>query len=344
MKILLINNNPVVSRLTALSARKEDIQIDEIQEVTELQADKYDIVFVDSDSWTKDVHDVISEDIKSKKLVLFYAEGDEEEQKHFDVSILKPFLPSEVSAVIRTLEENEENEENKNQLEEDLFDLNPLDEKKTSFDDKLNKAFSVPKTTLDDDLFDNSDKINFDIEELIPEKEEKTDEIKIDDDLFDLDLTDTSVSFENDLIKEEKEEKSLDLMDNLTLDKKEEISPVSLDDELVLEVDKPLEKKVEVETETETKILDSLEIDNIKGILEDDSSSDMKLDDLMPIIPTVEAKKEKVKKEKELEEEESLGLESNVLVDSLASMPVDSLRELLAGTKINIQIKFPKSK
>jgi len=104
MKILLINNNPVVSRLTALSARKEDIKIDEIQEVTELNSANYDIVFVDADSLTKDVRDVISENLKTQKSVLFYADGDEEEKDSFDISILKPFLPSEVSAVIRSVE------------------------------------------------------------------------------------------------------------------------------------------------------------------------------------------------------------------------------------------------
>ena len=373
MKILLINDNPVVSRLTALSARKEDVEIDEIQEVTELQSDKYDIIFIDSESWTKDVSDVISENVKSKKLVLFYVDGEEEERKHFDVSILKPFLPSEVSAVIRSLESNEET------LESDLFELNPLDsvtpidDKKDeiSFDDKLEEAFPVANTTLEDDLFNNNDKIDFDLDELTPTKEvsSKKEEIKIEeDDLFDLDLTDTSSSFndtpqqEEKEVKEEKveqEEKVLDLTldDNILEpinDTKEESASMSLDNELVLEVDKPLE--------VEPKILDKSEIENIKGILEDDGASDdMTLDQLMPAIPTLEVskekaekekvktekvKKEKVKKEKskKIENEDEFDGGSNVLMDSLASMPVESLKELLSGTKINIQIKFPKSK
>jgi len=113
MKILLINNNPVVSRLTALSARKEDIEIDEIQEVTELTSYNYDIVFVDADSWNEDVKSTIFTHVDVNKKVLFYAQDDHEEQGSFDTSILKPFLPSEVSAVIRSVEESEKRESKK---------------------------------------------------------------------------------------------------------------------------------------------------------------------------------------------------------------------------------------
>ncbi len=45
MKILLINTNPVVSRLTALSARKEGVELDEVRDVSEIDnIDIYDII------------------------------------------------------------------------------------------------------------------------------------------------------------------------------------------------------------------------------------------------------------------------------------------------------------
>jgi len=367
MKILLINNNPVVSRLTALSARKEDIEIDEIQEVTELNSGNYDIVFVDADSWTKDVRDVISENIKTQKSVIFYAEGDKEEKDSFDVSILKPFLPSEVSAVIRSVEasgislnEDTNNEqfnldgfdelEDKKEkiplsLDEDL-DLNTKD---ISFDEKLEEAFSLKNNTLDDDLLD-------------------------DNDLFDLDLSDDIPSLENDLFAEEKkiEDKKREdkkdeiamVMDKFELEDdtlevantlEEEPSLLSLEEDLPLEVDEPLIKEVK----KETQILDELEIENIKGILTEDTSDDMTLGDLMPamaVMPLVvesTTKKDKKIKDKKVKEEEfkedediddSLDFDSNVLSQTLAAMPVENLRQLLSGAKINIKIKFPKSK
>ena len=362
MKILLINNNPVVSRLTALSARKEDIEIDEIQEVTELNSGNYDIVFVDADSWTKDVRDVISENIKTQKSVIFYAEGDEEEKDSFDISILKPFLPSEVSAVIRSVEassislnkdtQNEqfnldgfdELEDKKEEISLNLDEDLDLNTKDISFDEKLEEAFSLKNNTLDDDLLD-------------------------DNDLFDLDLSDDTPSLENDLFAEEK--KSEDKKDETTMvmDKfeleddtlemantlEEKASLSSLEEDLPLEVDAPLIEEVK----KETQILDELEIENIKGILTEDTSDDMTLGDLMPamaVMPSVvesttkkdkKTKDKKVKKEEFKEEEEvddSLDFDSNVLSQTLAAMPVENLRQLLSGAKINIKIKFPKSK
>jgi len=82
----------------------------------------------------------------------------------------------------------------------------------------------------------------------------------------------------------------------------------------------------------------------------------MTLEDLMPamaVMPSVDEstmkkdEKSKDKKEESKEEndmDDSLDFDSNVLSQTLASMPVENLRQLLAGSKINIKIKFPKSK
>jgi len=395
MKILLINNNPVVSRLTALSARKEDIEIDEIQEVTELSSDAYDVVFVDADSWSKDVSDVILDNIKPKKSVLFYSEGDEEEKSFFDLTILKPFLPSEVSAVIRSIEEKNEtlNEEevlnifddnklddNKKDEKDELFDLDGLDEVETkkeeialtldkdldlkveepNFNEKLEEAFPEKLNALDDDVFNN---------ELSLEKSKET----TSDDFFDLDLNDEIPLLDDALFtldkKEDKKEKTLDKKEE-TLDKKEETldkqekksdkidldiveeikkeeeaTKLLSDDSLALELDEPIVE----ERKKETQVLDEVEIENIKGILTQDSNSpDMSLDDLMSSVFEEEKinKKEKKKSKKEKSKEEdhdSSDLDSNLLAETFASMPVENLRQLLAGSKINIQIKFPKS-
>ena len=380
MKILLINNNPVVSRLTALSARKEDIEIDEIQEVTELNSDSYDIVFVDGDSWTKDVRDVISENIKVQKSVLFYADGEEDEKKDFDLSILKPFLPSEVSAVIRSVEKSksmvtvkdetlmDDNHFNilddSNELEKEvLFDLSSssiekdekevednfsLDEKDT-FDTKLEEAFPLKINSLDDDLFEDK------VEDIIEKKEEKeqNNELEkeldeINEDLFELDLEDENkFSLDNELFSEENKESSNDDLLDLDVNSNE----IKLEDEenreeMTLKVE---EESVELEElEPATKILDENEIENIKGLLSEDTSYDMVLEDLMPPMPSSiveENKKEKKsKKESSKKVKESSVLDTNVLVETLTAMPVEKLRELLAGSKVKISIKFPKAK
>ena len=375
MKILLINNNPVVSRLTALSARKENIEIDEIQEVTELNSDGYDIVFVDADSLTKDVSDTIKEHLKVKKSVLFYAEGDDEDKAIFDLTILKPFLPSEVSAVIRSVEEMEDEQEEKhfNILDEskasdteELFALNDLveikdepvvAETKDSFDEKLEEAFPLKINTLEDELFE--EKVETVSKDEVSKKEEE---------LFDLDISDDNLTLEDELFSKETtgSNEILDFetdADELKVDEvKEEETPSVIEEEplMVLEDDKEkieelteeviekekLEESLE-EKMAETKILDENEIENIKGLLSEDTNDEMTLEDLMAppmIVKESEEEEKKSKKKKVKKEKESSSVESDVLVQSLAGLSVESLRELLAGARVNINIKFPKAK
>ena len=385
MKILLINNNPVVSRLTALSARKENIELDEIQEVTELSSDSYDIVFVDGDSWSKDVRDVIEEYIKVKKRVLFYAEGDDDDKKAFDTSILKPFLPSEVSAVIRSIEESEEEDSSKesnfdiladakefNRYElvsledtqskvkletktekEELFETLSEESIKLEdddFDSKLEEAFPLKINSLDNELFALDDLKTSEKSTAIEEKKEEL--FDLDDDLFAIDdnLKSDDKLLELDDIKEES-------IKELEKDTKESDKLVIEDKDELFEYSDKRETKEEISA---TKILDEVEIENIKGLLSEDESSseEMKLEDLMaPVsnVPTImtnesdeviEEKKEKSsKKEKKSKKKiDSSTLESKVLIDTLTTLSVESLRELLAGAKVNIKIKFPKAK
>lgn len=385
MKILLINNNPVVSRLTALSARKEDIEIDEIQEVTELSSDKYDIVFVDADSWSKDVDDIIADNIKVQKRVLFYAQDDKDDKGSFDMTILKPFLPSEVSAVIRSIEESEveepyeiEEEKHFNILDksnetkrEELFTLESDKEEKkeenelesvdlekelekvdalkseNSFEQQLEESFPLKDIELDDELFQK--------EEL--KKEEVS--LKNEDDLFELDLNDDKLSLDNDLFVEEKvskdETSTNDLLD-FDFENAHEFDFGNEEaKEVIPSVAKDVVKKEKMDTIIEeTKILDGSEIANIKDILEnkqDDGS--MKLDDLMTTsAPAMLLNDEKEvaspvkveKKKKSKKSKSSSELHSDILLETLTSLPIESLRELLSGAKVNISIKFPKVK
>ena len=409
MRILLINNNPVVSRLTALSARKEDIEIDEIQEVTELNANSYDIVFVDADSWSKDVRDVISENINMQKSVLFYGDGDEDEKDSFDIAILKPFLPSEVSAVIRSVEElpetakpalgTEENfdilAEGKKTLEDDLFDLDALESKDTkkekvaevadnaplalesndvSFDDKLAEAFPSANSTLDDDLLKDDDKVELTLsDDLITHETKKEDKLKDEkskeDNFFDLNLDDDLPSLEDDLFTDDKKD---DTKNDVVADKeatqvaetKKEETPKEkpvhdvddfVMDDLVLEsVDGASEQNIKLPTDSplefdtlgntaeekaETKVLDEIEIAKIKGILTDDSSDEVSLETVIPV-----SEKSLVQGENQSLPQGDVQLNSEVLAQTLTSMPVGALRELLAGAKVSIKIKFPDAK
>ena len=392
MKILLINSNPVVSRLTALSARKEEIQIDEVQEINEVSNSKYDIVFVDADSWTKEVDSAISKDIQTQKRVLFYAQDDKNNKELFDISILKPFLPSEVSAVIRSVEENvlslKNSKENLVKVEEEsIFNVleTPKEEKKEDFslslDEKLPTIDNAKKEhKIDDkeeDLFAELKDNNFDqqLEEAFPLKKEE--------ELFDLDFTDDVLEKDFNLldkekksdVKVEKEElfdfdldsnNGLDLnldilsQDKIIVENKPKSSnkkEIEIKSEEIIEmpskkVKKSEVKKSEVKVEkiekVETKILDQSEVLNIKDILENDENSNVELDELMTpavqMIRTSKEKKRKDKKKKIKKVNNSSSVQADAVIDTLASLPVDTLKGILAGATIKVSIKFPKVK
>jgi len=415
MKILLINNNPVVSRLTALSARKEDIEIDEVQEVTELTAYNYDIVFVDADSWNEDVKSTIFTHIETKKRVLFYAQNDNEDLDSFDKGILKPFLPSEVSAVIRSVEESttldnisheieeeksidlveESKEDTHKLLETEPFELESAEVKTdlidelTKIDDhKIEKETLLNSSALEDDLFkETSDELKINATDFASKSVESDlfdldlddDKNLLDEDLFAAEIKTDDKKSEDDLLEFDLEKDNELSLENVDLfDAKEEVSTItasveeSAKEEILEEL--PVLSKVEnevkeekVKEEIETKILDAEEIETIKDILEDDTSDVMELDDLLApsmavagvaamavstneLVASEEVededniekkKKKKSKKEKKvlIEDTES----SDTLVDTLANLKVESLRELLAGATVSIKIEFPKA-
>ncbi len=101
MNILLINNNPVVSRLLSLCTRDKSIILEEIIEIEESKHDMYDIVFVDESSYKGKAQN-LNEYLTIKKKVFFTHTN--MSSLDFDVFIQKPFLPSQILEVIESLE------------------------------------------------------------------------------------------------------------------------------------------------------------------------------------------------------------------------------------------------
>ena len=63
MKILLINANPVVSRLLALCTREGHLLLDEVTDVNEVKNVVYDLIFVDDGSYVEDIDIFLEERI-----------------------------------------------------------------------------------------------------------------------------------------------------------------------------------------------------------------------------------------------------------------------------------------
>jgi hypothetical protein len=103
MHILLINTNPVVSRLMRLCIKEEYATLDEVPSLDHIKSEPYDIVFIDDILFNETSHDVLQR-IDHNKLVLFSAQKDIEVPSFIDEVIKKPFLPSRVIEVIESID------------------------------------------------------------------------------------------------------------------------------------------------------------------------------------------------------------------------------------------------
>jgi hypothetical protein len=380
MKVLLINTNPVVSRLTSLSARKENIKLDEIKEITELKNNSnYNIIFVDFDSLTKEVIDFL-EKSKAKKKVCFYTKDDNEKEIEgiFNFHILKPFLPSEVSAIIRDckIEMEKEIEQQEEAIKEE--NMVSLDELISQKDDL--KIIDIPKEKEEikiDTTLPNKTKKE-EIKTIKPqEKEEKKEEtiilgtipqkevieetkekIETKKDKLEEKVEETLELFEidNDNNKKEEKKENIELFEpNLKDEESENIKNQEENSIFDLDIDSKNELDFDIIKENNnnsTKILDKEEISNIKSLLNnnEETQKDLSLDDILassaPIDMSLPKKEKKKKKKKSKKRKKSIQENEKkeaveVLTDTIKALPVEELRQLLRGTKIYITIEFP---
>jgi len=104
MHILLINANPVVSRLLVLCTRDVAVVLDEVTTVEDVESTAYDIVFVDEASYGRDVNELLVRLGMPKKVFISYRN---DEMRGFDITIKKPFLPSQITDIIKEIEVQE---------------------------------------------------------------------------------------------------------------------------------------------------------------------------------------------------------------------------------------------
>ena len=124
MNILLINTNPVVSRLIALCLRDEDSALEEVNDISRAKREKYDIVFVDDLSYVDEVERVLEKLIVKNKVYLSSERTADTMIEDFDDVIKKPFLPSQIISVIERVKNlNEVLEEPSDESPEEVSDV-----------------------------------------------------------------------------------------------------------------------------------------------------------------------------------------------------------------------------
>lgn len=184
MKILLLNDNPVVRKLVALSAQKTKDDLDVAWSVDEIEGTRYDLLIVDDAYYS----DEIMEKIRSKivyQMSLLMATRGMDTSDEFDKIINKPFLPTDLVDLFMEARDSignmpaassatkspkdEEFISDELPLEMSFFDSQEVKELQNLLDDEKEDEFSF-------DDFDFAEDELVKIEEAVPEENVWNDE------------------------------------------------------------------------------------------------------------------------------------------------------------------------
>ncbi|NWF67172.1 MAG: hypothetical protein HXX81_06860 [Campylobacterales bacterium] len=218
MDILLINKNPIVSKLTNLSAKKAGYKVEEVEGLELVTGKKYEIVIIDNECFTEDTLKELKDKVSFEKIGFIYPKNGAKESG-FTFYLQKPFLPTELVDLL-------------------IGKINDIDSpfgtastSSKSFTDiaKEDTHFITPSddNSLDLDINDDLDKSDFD---------NSFNDLKLDDDLHEdkdsfkeLDL-DSDINLD-DLKIEEDEELNIDSNDLHSIDSDElNVDDIKIDD------------------------------------------------------------------------------------------------------------------
>ncbi len=181
MHILLLNANPVVSRLFSLCVRDEDIVLDEITNASHILQDTYDIVFVDDASMTEEIQSKITTLDVKKKVFLSGKINHENLDLLFDDIIFKPFLPSQITTMLENMEQEDtkiSNEESENFI----FPLSTSDEDITIEEDETTSHNEENIDLLEVEELSVLDRVEIEkIKSLLEEDDKELESITIED-------------------------------------------------------------------------------------------------------------------------------------------------------------------
>lgn len=258
MRILLLNDNPVVRKLVALSAQKTKDDLNVIWSVDEIEHDVYDLLIVDDAYYSDEIMAALGQKITYKTSLLMATRGNAV-PAGFDKVINKPFLPTDLVELFANIEKTLPITVKEDEIDLSSVEVDGFDNELLGFADE--GVFGEEKG---EDLVG--------IEALDELKDTFSEEIKT-----------------NILDHEEVQELQDLLEDTETFDNEFSLEDLDLDDEEIAVTHTPIIEKMDelkldtLEEDGFDEILDGLEMDESPEDfkLEDDVLNDALLDDLM---------------------------------------------------------------
>lgn len=328
MRILLINNSPVVGKLVTLSAQKTGDELVVIDNIKRIPSEPFDLLLLDNEFYDPEQFSTITASTDFAKKVLI-AERGSDKPPEFAMLLEKPFLPTDLVEILLNINNESEatdsdllsdDSENEEMATEADF-LPELDEEEgLAADESLELDDLGEDLTLDEiedapvadelSLDDVEDSTQSDIESDEPAVAEGLDDLSLNDlslDDEDLDLSsgtdDTADAEESvahlDVDSVEDENDTLGL-DNDALETQEhmQIPEEDLSDDTLTMEDTP----------SKTSILDQDDISEVKDLLNEDSDNveadleeEVSSDDLEALLDEVEALDDEQESQDELD-------------------------------------------
>ena len=302
MKILLLNDNPVVTKLVTLSAQKTDDEVEAAHNLEEVNGGAYDLLVIDDALYSAENFELLKEKVTFKKS-LFVCSRENESEEKFSATIKKPFLPTDMVELLTNIKRNldtpapeEESvdemsdEELLEDLEleglDDLEDLGDLGDDLNLDDDEdilVGDDEELGESVLDDeeaqkvkDLLDETQDEEY---EMALDLEDEAD-VDISEDIDDADLLDLGLDEAE--AEEESEVEDISLDEEIDLD----LAELELDEELGLEDEEISEEDTLLEEDEPTNTQEDLETqiqDAVEGLSEEDLESEVDEETLLDI-------------------------------------------------------------
>ena len=265
MKILLLNDNPVVNKLVTLSAQKTSDEVDTASHIEEIPSHKYDLLIVDDSVYNDDLFDALRAKIEYKKS-LFICNKDAEEVESFSSVLKKPFLPTDLVELFMEFEKEIAKETD--EKVEDEFVLND----EFNLDDELmldDAAENFSESILDDeeaqkvkDLLDeNESDLSFD-----DEVENELESLELEE----IGANDEDVSEDEEVLQNDSAEDDLLADYDMALDLEDEADVNSADEERF-----DLEDEVESLENEELEELDTATVEELEDEIDESVTDEL---------------------------------------------------------------------
>ncbi len=316
MKILLINNNPLVSRMLALCTRDEDIVLDEVKSVDAVGEGTYDLLFVDDSSYADQIDALLEEGRIRQKVFISYSADD---TKGFDETIKKPFLPSQIINVIESV---------------DMTKIWDMSLEKHSIFPLATEGESEDQTELPD-IFP----LPVEVDEILQEEiaEEREPELQKEDEVEEWKLA-------------VEEEDDTEVLDGNEIEKIKALLDMDEEEDLALELlneDDYEARKVEVITEQliadGLEIIEEEEIIDVLSVKNKEKQADKRKKSKSKSKEKHKEKKKKAEKKKKKASkfsEEELGSIEEAVALAIESLDPKKMKKLLKGKAIELNVKL----